>query len=202
MTALYIILPVLAVIMALSFVRINLVIDVAYNDSDNVIFLKYLFIKIKLFPRIAKEAAKEAQEAEEISEDKEKKGIIEQIKALKIFYNELKDHVLDFAGYIFTKALTIEELNISAVIGTGDPMYTGIAYGAANGFVYNMISVISRKIKLKNQHVDIRADFDNQVLKGGIHTVIHTKLVHVYVLLGKLIRIAIKYLFIRRKQNV
>lgn len=184
MTALYIVLIILAVIMLLFALPIDCVINVSYNDTENMgeIIVKYLFLKFKIFPseKEAEEAAEDAeQEVEKEEPEKDKKDPAGVVKFGKTVYTEFKDDILDILNFFFRKTIRVKELNISSVFGTGDPMYTGIALGAANAAVYNAIGVIDRNMKLDKWHVVINGDFDKACIAAGVYMKIRTNCLYI-----------------------
>ncbi len=178
MTALYIVLIVLAVIMLLLLVPADCVIDFSYNNDENKgnIIVKYFFLKFKILPadKKVKEAEKEIEEKEKPTEKKNNTaGLIQLAKAV---YEELKEDILRVTGHFFKRTIRIKELNISAKFGIGDPMYTGIAAGGVNAAVYNAVSFIDRHMTLDKWNVSLDADFDNACLAAGVYMKIRTRI--------------------------
>lgn len=190
MIAVYVILIIAAVIMLLSLIPINVIADFAYNSDNNTLYLKFLFIKVRLYPAVEKAVTEYEKKPEKV--DKETLDIAETLKRAKSAYAVLKKDIWQLVNYILTRALSIKELNISAVLGTGDPMYTGILYGAANAAVYGALGAADAKMKIKKYHVDIKSDFDNARLAAGIYAVIYTRFVHLYYAAAKAIIIFMK----------
>lgn len=190
MTAVYIILIIAAVIMLLSLIPINVIADFAYNSDNNTLYLKFLFIRIKLYPAVEKAVSDYEKEPEK--EDREAADIVQTLKKARNVYSVLKKDIRQLVNYILTRALSVKSLNISAVLGTGDPMYTGILYGAVNAAVYGALGAADAKMKIKKYHVDIKSDFDNARLAAGIYAVIYTRLVHLYYAAAKAIIIFMK----------
>lgn len=187
MTAVYILLTIAAIIIVLSFVKIKFTADFAYKSENNELYIKFLFIKVRLYPNVKKDIDKGAADAEEIEEntDEKKSEIFNKLANAKYVYSLLKKDILKLLNYIFEKAISIDELNISAKIGTGEAMYTGIVYGAVNAAVFGFLGAADRKMKIKNHHTDIKADFDNAVLSAGVYAVVYTRAVHLYYLAVK-----------------
>lgn len=198
MIAVYILLTLLAVILILSFVKINVTADFAYKSENNELYIKFLFIKVKLYPRVKEEKASDGEGTKEASE---KEDVLGKISGFKKLYAVLKKDIFKLLNYTFEKALAISELNISAKIGTGEPMYTGIVYGAANAAVFGFLGAADRKMKIKKQHTDIKADFDNAVLSAGIYAVVYTRAVHLYYLAARALIMYIKLKHILDKEG-
>ncbi len=174
MTALYIVLIVAAVILLVLLIPADCVIDVSYDGSaDGTIFLKYAFVKIKLYPPDKTE--KKAVEAEEKHDESDEKNTPSVLKLAKAVYTELKDDILKLISHTLSKTIRIKELNVSSRFGTGDAMYTGIALGAANAAVYNFIALTDRNMQLDKWNVSLDADFDKACLAAGIYCRIRTR---------------------------
>lgn len=192
MTAVYIIMILAAVVMLLSLIPINVIADFAYNYSDNSLYLKFLFFRIKLYPTYKqKTETLKIEEKQEESPDKETDTDYTVRKVWSI-YQALKENIFALLDYIFTKALAVKELNISAVLGTGNPMYTGLLCGTVNAAVYGILGAADAKMKIKNHNVDINFDFDNVKCAAGIYTVIYTRAIYVYCIAAKALIILMK----------
>lgn len=182
MTAVYVILTVLAVIMLIMLIPADLTIRLSYNDKsfDNAIGIQYAFIKIKLYPadKEREKTKKEKKVKNEKEKDNKKKnsGGASVIRLAREAYRELKDDIKKLGGYFFKRVIRIKELNISAKFGTGSPMYTGIASGTAHSAVYNAVAFIDRHMTLDKWKVSFDADFDNACLDAGIYIKIRTRI--------------------------
>lgn len=198
MIAVYILLILLAVILILSFVKINVTADFAYKSEKNELYIKFLFIKARLYPRVKTEKSSGGNESEEAGGRTDISG---KISGAKKMYTALKKDIFKLLNYTFEKALAISELNISAKIGTGEPMYTGIVYGTVNAAVFGFLGAADRKMKIKKQHTDIKADFDNAVFSAGIYAVVYTRAVHLYYLAARALIMYIKLKHILDKEG-
>ena len=179
MTALYIVLIVLAVIMLIFLIPADFIIEFSYNNEGNKgsVIVKYLFLKFKILPaeEKVKKEEKEMEEEEPSGKGKNTSGLINLVREV---YRELKQDIFHVAGHFFRRTIRIKELNISAQFGTGDPMYTGIATGAVNAAVYNSVSFIDRHMTLDNWNVSLDADFDNACFAAGIYMKIRTRILY------------------------
>lgn len=179
MTALYIVLIVLAVIMLIFLIPADFIIEFSYNNEGNKgsVIVKYLFLKFKILPaeEKVKKEKKEMEEEEPSGKGKNTSGLINLVREV---YRELKQDIFHVAGHFFRRTIRIKELNISARFGTGDPMYTGIATGAVNAAVYNSVSFIDRHMTLDNWNVSLDADFDNACFAAGIYMKIRTRILY------------------------
>lgn len=184
MTALYITLIILAVLMLILLIPIDCVIDFSYNDGENrgYIVIKYFFVKFKILPT-EKEFEKAAEETDEEAKKevppKDKKDIAGLVKFGKTVYTELKNDIFNLINHFFRHTIRIKELNISSNFGTGDPMYTGIISGAVNAVVYNTVSLIDRHMQLDKWNVALNADFDNACIAAGVYCKLRTRCLYV-----------------------
>ena len=182
MTALYIILIIAAVIALIIFIPVDAVFSMSCSDknADGCIFIKYAFVRLKLFPT---EREKEEIEADVKTEEKEvergEKNIRALLKLAKAVYSELRHDIFALISHTFCRTIRIKEINISSHFGTGDPMYTGMAIGAANAAAYNLIAAADRNMRLDNWNVSIDADFDKACLDAGVYCKIRTRIAYV-----------------------
>ena len=197
MTALWITLIIIALIMILFSVHIKAKLCFSVG-GDNTIELQYGFLKFSIFPKKAgREIVEEAEEeaGEKPEKPKKQKDIKKLLRLLKAIYKDLKNGLFKILGYIIKRAVTIHELNISADYGFDDPMKTGMATGAANAAVYNIIGLLHRHMKLENWSVSINPDFNEEKLKAGVYCVLGTNVWHILALGGIFIGIAVKILY-------
>lgn len=180
MTAFYIIISIIAVIVLILLIPVDCVIDFSYNDDENrgAVIIKYLFLKFALFPT-EKQAEKAVKDVEKEEPSEDKKDIWGLIKFGKTVYSELKQDILKIVKHFFQNTIRVKELNISADFGTGDPMYTGIVAGTVNAAVYNAVSLMDRHMKLDKWKVTLTPDFDNACISAGIYLKIRTRIASV-----------------------
>ena len=145
MTALYIILAVVAVIMLLLLIPADCILEFSYNNKENngSVIIKYAFLKFKIFPNDKVEEVENEEETTDKEEKQEKSDILGIITLIKEVYKQLKKDILNLLDYIICHAIKIKELNVSSKFGMGNPMYTGIATGAVNAGVYLSLIHIS-----------------------------------------------------------
>ena len=191
MTALYIILAVVAVIMLLLLIPADCILEFSYNNKENngSVIIKYAFLKFKIFPNDKVE--------EEV--EKEKSDILGIITLIKEVYKQLKKDILNLLDYIICHAIKIKELNVSSKFGTGNPMYTGIATGAVNAGVYNAVGWIDRRMKLEKWDVSLDADFNNACLDMDVYCKLRTNCLYVLTIGFKTVKVVLKIQKINRR---
>lgn len=186
MTALYIILAIVAVIALIIFIPIDAAFSVAYieKNADIKLTVSYFPVKIKILPAKKKEDKPKEEEPPKEEEEKEKKPKEKQtlsktIEFARAVFEETLDDILHLIYHLFAHTLRVRKFFITAKIGTGDPMYTGIAYGAANAFIYKLLGFIDRHTKLDKWNVDLDTDFDSFVIDASADLVIRTRIAYI-----------------------
>ena len=199
MTALWITILILALVIALFSIHINVKLSFSYNETGNEgeIEIRYLFLKFKVFPKKEETAEKEIEEVEkkEETKDRKKHDLIKYFKIFAEVFDDLKKGVFSLLNYIIHHLITLKKLNISAIYGTGDAMYTGIMTGLVNGFVYNIVGLLSRNVKLKDYNINLKENFSEKELSAGVFCVLNTNVWHILALGAIVLKTAIKVLF-------
>lgn len=201
MTALYVILIIIALICLLLLLPIDCAVDFSYNkeNSRGAAVIRYAFFSLKIYP-LEKEIKEAEEETEKEAEKEEREldpwGVIELVRAV---YNELWDEISAIIGQLFKRTIRIKELNISAKFGTGNPMYTGIATGAVNSFVYNTLALIDNNMTLDGWHVSLEPDFNNKCLGAGVYAKIRTSIKNIIALGFKAALLLLKIQKINRR---
>lgn len=185
MTGLYIAMIAAALIGLILVIPIKAVISFAINSDENEMTIRYLFFKLNIYP------AKPKQETEEQGESakKDKSGFAGSVWVSR---SEIKWGLSKLLCYIIKHAIIIKELNISARFGFDNPMNTGLAAGAANAAVYNVIGLLDRHARLKKWSVELTPYFDEQCLMAGVYCRLHTRAAHVFPLAAVLLRTYMK----------
>ncbi len=194
MTGLYIALIIIALLGLLILLPITAVIAFAAKSDENEITIRYLFFKLKIFPAGEKKEKKETGEKEE-KPKKDKKGVVNQVWVSR---SELKWGLEKLLVYIMKHAIIVKELNISARFGFDNPMTTGLAAGAANGLVYNIIGLLDRHARLKKWSVNLEPDFNEPCMEAGVYCRLHTRIAHIFPLAVIFLR---AYLKIKNKMK-
>ena len=108
MTALYIILAVVAVIMLLLLIPADCILEFSYNNKENngSVIIKYVFLKFKIFPNDkVEEEVENEEETTDKEEKKEKSDILGIITLIKEVYKQLKKDILNLLDYIICHAI-------------------------------------------------------------------------------------------------
>lgn len=191
MIALIIILSIIIVLAVLISIPLYFEIRYIYDDKAEKaqVLLKYLCFKVTLLPKNEKEKASKSKDIEEKSQ---KQFSYEDFKryhdGIKLYW----DDICDILYILFKKSVYTKKLSLYAYFGFDDPMLTGIATGAANALVYNLLSVIERCSNLCNKEIHLNPDFDKPVFYINTHCIIKIKSVHIIVMAVKILRLFFK----------
>ncbi len=197
MTALYIICGILALFLVLDFIPIKAQIRLSYNDTYGEVIFKYLFIRKKRNLLKEKNTAKKSAGEDTVEHAKKngKRNSGSYISLTKGFVHEIKDGIISFFGYILKHAVTVYELNINAVFGFEDAMYTGMSVGGAYAASYGIIGLLEDRGRLKKYNVNIIPSFEQDALSAGVYCEIGTSLLHIFVLVAIALKTVIKIFF-------
>lgn len=191
---LYIILAIVLFILILCIVPINAVFTMAFDNGINglELYAKYLFIKIPLIPPVKAEAKDIEEQQENDKPQKQKNDIIGSIKKVYHLLVYLKKDIQGIVDFLISKLFIIRDFVIEAHIGVGEPMYTGMLVGAADGFIYTLLGFTKNSMRLKDFTVDIQPDWNAEIFKGGIYLKIHTNLINIFRIGIKLLKAYLK----------
>lgn len=161
MTALIIILIILAVLFSLLLFPLKIIADLT---DTSAITLKYLFFTIPLKTNKGKgKKKKENKKKEEKAEDKE------SIKFKEILeYGEIIKDALKKLSEVL-KHLKSDIIKIDIKVSGEDAAKTAIYYGAVCSAVYPAVSFIQTKIEVKKTEINISPDFDSTKTKGSFY---------------------------------
>ena len=208
MTALYIIIAIAAVIALIIFIPIDAAFSVSYveKNADVRLTVKYFPIKLHILPaKVKKEAERAAEDTENVAKKEEdeikkkKRPVSATIQLARAVIDETWEDIKRLIHDVFAHMLAVNKFFVNVKIGTGDPMYTGIAYGAANTFIYGLLALIENHSKLGEWDVDISADFDGFVIEGSADIVIRTRIASILAIGFKAAIILLKILRINRR---
>ena len=200
MLAVYIIAGILLLLLIISLIPADAVFTFAYEDKVNGLefFIKYLFIKIKVLPPKPKKekVGPDENKKKDKNESKQKKTVKSKAASVKKLYRLIKALSADIQKLItqlISKTFRIKSFILETRIGTEDPMYTGLAVGAANGFIYNLLGMIDRNMKLDKFSVTITPEWENQIFEGGVYVKIRTSIFNILRLAFMLIPLYFKF---------
>lgn len=202
MTAFYIILAVVAVIMILLLIPADCFFEFSYNkESNGWVIIKYAFLKFNIYPnkKLEKKVERDEKNVDKDIKKEEETGALGIITFIKEVYKQLKKDILNLFDYILCHAIKIKELNISSKFGTGNPMYTGILTGSINAGIYNIIGWIDREMKLDKWNVALDSDFDKACLEFGVYCRLRTNCLYILAIGLKAIKVILKIQRINRR---
>lgn len=160
MTALYIIAIIIAVFAVIFSIPVSCEFYFRYNDeAEQSLILKYGFIKIGM-PK-GKLKKKTADNTEEKKEKKQSVSAKQIIAFGRGNIAPVKEMIYAVLGYMFKRLVKINKLRIKLVFGLDDAMETALIFGAISAFVFNVIGVMDRKMRLKKHITEIKPAFDD-----------------------------------------
>ncbi len=227
MTALYIILGIIAFFVVL--LSIKIAVTVHYED-DVAVSVKWLFIKINILPKHEKKPKKEKpkkekpkkeekpkEESEVVKEPKKKKG---DNMFVRFYKNRgvggvvqlLKDAAAALGGMFgrIGRAFLFEELYVSLDIGGGDSADTAIKYGKVCSAAFPAMGLIVNKARVKKYNLEITPDFIYGKTAARLHTkislrpirLINAVFVLVFELLFKVVFKLLKHSKVQKESDV
>lgn len=199
-----IILIIVAVLLFISLIPINITADFGYGSPENKVFLHILRLKLTLYPsapgkeeKSGKKKKKEKKAESSTAKEKPQKSISPQkVEALIKMFLSVRREVFSLIGYVLKKAIKVKELDLHLLLGTGEAMYTGMAVGAVEAFVYNVIGKLTDAKRPDTYNIDIRGNFAEAAFDGDIHITVYTRLVYAYCIVAKALVI-----FLKMKRN-
>ena len=166
--ALYIITIILALAILILSLRasINIVLD-----NELFVYLRILFIKIRLFPSKKKKFDPKKHERKQNKKANKPKVVLKELNANSDQELGVLDKINSFKDMIsvifkaFGKYLHVKLAKIHITVATGDAAQTAILYGAVSGAVACIIEIIDNITnlkKIKSSSVLIAPDFVSQ----------------------------------------
>lgn len=169
MLLVYILLSVILFITVLFLIPVRVTAD--YNNSFEL-YVSYLFLKIKIFPRKEKKPKKDKSKNDKKSSDKQadkKKQKKNDNIFLKFYKNQgfeatieliadTMKYINSLFGGIF-KHFVFREIFLNMSISGSDAAETAIKYGKVSSAVFPAMGYICSKAKVKKYDIDISPDF-------------------------------------------
>ena len=216
MTALYIILGIIALIVILCSVKVKITAEYGEAFSLDV---KWLFVKAHIFPQTeeqkAKKAAKKAKKEKPKKEEKpsgpksnifkdfyENQGFAATVELIQTAASQLGG----FLGSVY-RAFVIENLRLLLIVSSGDDAArNAIKYGKVCSAVYPSMGFICSNMKVKKQDVKVISDFISQENRAEFELALSVrpiKLTNAVVVLAfrLLFKVLLKLLKGSRKKN-
>ncbi len=161
-------------------------------SGEPELFLKFLFLKFRVYPMKKKEKKKKEQDAKPKDKKKSKTkphGISYYIDK----YGELIKSLLNSAGKLL-KHIRLSRLDVSITVAHEDAANTAVEYGAACAVVYPIVSILESNVEVKESSISIKPDFDAKTSSGTLYADIRIRVFHVFAALFRLASQLIKFL--------
>ena len=181
MTALYIILGIIAFIIILLHLPFN--IYVSCCDNKISVKLRYIFLKKYIYPQFKKKIKEtklpesnqdtETEKTAKSNDNKNKKNVKKEKtekKKKKSLFPEAKDEKISFIINImkssgkalrhFTKRIYVKKLKVNIDISDEDACDCAVKFGKTNIAVYNILSFISVFFRVKKEYININCVYN------------------------------------------
>ena len=178
MTAIIIILSIIAFIAVLINIPVRVIIYAKYDNSEfvNDYKIKYGFITIKK----KKQKSHNETETDSAPKKKTKNKPSNIIRFIKTNIKDIKRLISDVLKYTSKKLVIIEMLSLKSHIGTDDAMNTALSYGSASAVLYNSLGVFEKQVKIKHMDIDFQPDFTQEKIFIEFTSIIRTKIYNVF----------------------
>ena len=178
MTAIIIILSIIAFIAVLINIPVRVKIYVKYDNSEfvNDYKIKYGFITIKK----KKQKSHNETETDSAPKKKTKNKPSNIIRFIKTNIKDIKRLISDVLKYTSKKLVRIEMLSLKSHIGTDDAMNTALSYGSASAVLYNSLGALEKQVKIKHMDIDFQPDFTQEKIFIEFTSIIRTKIYNVF----------------------
>lgn len=174
-----------ALILVLLFVPFKIKVSYSYDEAKGktTAVLEYLWFKHSLLGD--KKKPKEKKEKEKFSFETQKTKLEEYIGIFK----SIKADLGKILEYLTKRATVFENISVDVEFGFENAMHTGIFTGLLNGFVYSVLGFIHHKAMLENMDVNIQPMFEKPCFKASVGCILRSKLVHIIVIAGWVLKI-------------
>lgn len=152
---------------------------ISYNDDgfETAFEVKYLFFNIPISSD--KERAGKNKKSDKKPETDEKKSdgsVQDSISFVRENIDRLKNALYAILGYMFKRLIKIKYLGIDVEFGTDDAMNTALMFGSIAGFVYNVVGVMDKKMRLCRHSINMKPDFNNPHISAVVKAIITTSI--------------------------
>lgn len=183
MTALYIILGIIAFFILLLSVKVMITV---HYDDELTVSLSWLFLKFDLLPQKEKHKKKEKKKKEKDKPEETDEKIPEPKKKkdnmfVRFYRNQgvsgvvqlLKDAAAALGGMFrrIGRAFLFEELYVSLTVGSGDSADTAVKYGKVCAAAFPAMGFIVSNMRVKKYNIEITPDF----IRGSNSARMHVK---------------------------
>lgn len=198
MIVLLIVIAVIAILLAVP-IRAEIYFEYSAGGTSFTAGVKLLGIRLHM-PRIKRTEPKTDSDDEPEKEDQGGNSrIATAIGFIRENFTEIKELVYDILEYMRRHLIKIQKLTLSTVIGVPDAMETALLYGAEAAFVYNIVGVMDRHMRLVSHDIDLRTDYNEPRLYVQFTSDIRTNVYHMFAVTVIILRRALPLLKKMRK---
>lgn len=194
MVALIIIAIIAAVLLLIMLLPVRLRIYLIYDGNGFGKRIQLNFAFIRLLPKKVKRVIDVEAREKEKEDKKPEKPKTNKINKNDIFLivkenvGEIKELIYSVLNYCFKRFIKIKRLNTRLEIGFDDAMQTALVFGAVAGFVYNVVGVADRRLRLVSHGEDLKPDFNNPHIFAEFESILSTNIFHAVAVLGIIAR--------------
>lgn len=134
-------------------------VDFQYMDSTVTVWIKVLFVRIKVYPQKRKKSSGKSKEEPEKTDEIESKGKEKSPKGKRDVRDIIK--ILLRAARRLRKRLTVGILMLHYTVAGDDPCDTALQYGRVSAAVGVLLPEICNIFRVKRKDVAVNVDFDS-----------------------------------------
>lgn len=208
MIAVYIICGIIAFFAALMLQSLVFTLD--YGD-DFCLYMRFLFIKIRLIPQNKKEKKKKDKKSGGKTETKDVKKKVDKSLNIKGFadtFSEFKSAIrpiIDALG-TFLKHIRIKPLKIHAVLAGKDAAELALDYGKLCAVFYPTLAELCEQMKIEHKNIYIGVDYVKPNFELEVFLKLRIRLCYVIALLLKalwqLVKVKLRNMNNQNNQNI
>lgn len=193
-----IVLAVLAILIAL-IMFINAVMIFNYDKSNIFyVYIKFLFIKIKLYQSVQEKKDKEQKETKTgensstktADTDKKAESTIDIHEKVSAQIHEPLDFIKRFFKVLksFRHKIIITNMKIIINFGTGDAAETAVICGSIYALVYGLIGAAQNTFYITKPQVHINPDYSGKTANGEFYAEIKSRIFNIIRLIIRLLK--------------
>ncbi len=142
--------------------------------------IKVLGIRLRMPRKKTEQKSGGADDTDE-SEGRSDK-VLKAVLFIRENFSELKELIYAVLEYMRKRLVKIKKLSLRTIIGVPDAMETALLYGAEAAFVYNVLGVMDRHMRLVHHETELKPDFKTPRFYVQFTADIRTNVFHLLVM--------------------
>lgn len=154
------------------------------NELEEELSISCGFLRLNILPppdKPEEENKAEQNKKPEKTSGTKKLSSKEFVSFVRAEFGSIKEMIYAVLGYMFKRAVKIKKLNIKFVLGLEDAMQTALVFGTASAFIYNVLGVIDKKMRLGRHREEIKPAFNNPHIFAELETIINTCILNILI---------------------